>query len=148
VFVESESKRIGTLQVPDRLLEAMRGARCVLVDTPRALRIALLKQEYGHFLADPGVLGARLDHLAPLHGRKTVARWRDAAQGGDFDTLVGELLDLHYDPLYRRSIERNFPRHVDAQVAEVSAVDTAAFEALAARVVAHASVPEPETLAP
>ena len=147
VYVESESKRIGTLQVPDRLLDAMRDARCVRVVAPRALRIQLLKQEYGHFLADADVLGSRLDHLAQLHGRKTIARWREAAGTGDFDTVVGELLDLHYDPLYQRSIERNFPRHVDAQVVEVAAVDDGAFHALAADVLAVASH-EPESITP
>jgi tRNA 2-selenouridine synthase len=148
VFVESESKRIGTLQVPDRLLDAMRDARCVKVEASRALRIALLKDEYRHFLADPDVLGERLERLAPLHGRKAIQRWREAALAGDFDTLVGELLDLHYDPLYGRSIERNFPRHVDAQVASVAAVDDAAFHALAADVIASAPAREPETTPP
>jgi len=148
VFVESESKRIGTLQVPDRLLDAMRDARCVKVEASRALRVALLKEEYRHFLADPDVLGERLERLAPLHGRKTIQRWREAALAGDFDTLVGELLDLHYDPLYGRSIERNFPRHVDAQVASVAAVDDAAFHALAADVIASAPAREPETTPP
>ncbi len=148
VFVESESKRIGVLQVPDRLLEAMRAAQCVRVDTPRALRVALLKSEYGHFLTDPQALGERLEHLVPVHGRKTIVAWRDAAAAGDFDPLVGELLDRHYDPLYARSIERNFPRHADARVATVTSLDAAAFDALAHDVVARERTPETAVVTP
>ena len=70
VFVESESKRIGRLQVPDLLLDAMRVSPCVRVDLPLELRVALLKEEYAHFLADPTLLAERLEPLMPLHGRQ------------------------------------------------------------------------------
>ena len=52
VYVESESKRIGTIQVPDALLAAMRAAPCIRLDTPAPLRVALLKDEYAHYLDD------------------------------------------------------------------------------------------------
>jgi tRNA 2-selenouridine synthase len=136
VYVESESKRIGSIQVPETLLDAMRGARCVRVETPLALRVALLKTEYEHFLADRDGLAERLSHLAPLHGRKTIERWNAAAATGDFDALVSELLAKHYDPLYQRSIERNFPRHADAFVARVTSTDDAALRALAREAIA------------
>ncbi len=66
----------------------MRVAPCVRVDTPQPLRVALLKEEYAHFLADPDALATRLAHLVPLHGRKTVERWAASARAGDFDPLV------------------------------------------------------------
>ncbi len=69
VYVESESKRIGSLQVPDSLLAAMRRAQCIRVETPRPLRVRMLREEYGHFLADHAALTARLAHLVELHGR-------------------------------------------------------------------------------
>jgi tRNA 2-selenouridine synthase len=40
VYVESESKKIGTVHVPDALLAAMRSGDCIRVDTPLPLRIA------------------------------------------------------------------------------------------------------------
>src|SRR5204863_5962911 len=46
VFVESESKRIGTVQLPAALLDAMRASPCIRVDTPHPLRVALLQEEY------------------------------------------------------------------------------------------------------
>ena len=102
VYVESESRKIGTVQVPDTLLAAMRASECVRVDTPQPLRVALLKDEYAHFVADPTVLATRLAHLAPLHGKKTVERWTAGAAAGDWDLLVADLLAHHYDPTYRR----------------------------------------------
>ena len=131
VYVESESKRIGTLQVPDALLAAMRAAECIRLELGQPQRVALLKEEYAHFLADHGTLAARLQRLVPLHGKATIGRWTDAARAGDWDTLVGELLELHYDPTYRRSIGRNFPRIADAIAAAPAAVTDMAFRALA-----------------
>ncbi len=131
VYVESESKKIGSVQVPEPLLSAIREARCVRVDTPLPLRVALLRDEYAHFLAEPSALGARLARLAPLHGGKTVERWSAAAAAGDWDALIPELLARHYDPTYSRAIERNFPRAADALVVAPATVDADAFRALA-----------------
>jgi tRNA 2-selenouridine synthase len=131
VYVESESKRIGTVQVPDTLLDAMRTSPCTRLDTPHALRVALLKEEYAHFLADHGALTTRLAQLLELQGRKTLERWAAAAAAGDWDTLVGELLTAHYDPTYTRSIAKNFPNVGDALVVTPRSADEPAFRALA-----------------
>ena len=98
---------------------------------PLPLRIALLKDEYTHYLADPATLSSRLAHLIPLHGRKTVERWNALAAAGNWDTLISELLARHYDPTYARAIERNFPRFGDALVVAPSALDGNALRALA-----------------
>ena len=147
VFVESESRRIGTLQVPEALLATMRASACVRVATPQPLRIALLKDEYAHFLADPDALAARLALLVPVHGRAAVERWNALARAGDFDALVGDLLDRHYDPMYARSIERNFPRIGEAHVAVPSGLSAGAFRAAALDVVRAVDRLAPETVA-
>lgn len=132
VIVESESKRIGRLQVPDALLASMREAPCVRVDLTTALRVALLKEEYAHFLADPVLLAERLAPLVPLHGKATIERWNVQARSGDFDSLVESLLVEHYDPTYSRAIERNFPNYPHALVASPQGIDADALR-LAAR---------------
>ena len=105
-----EQARSARCRCPTRCSPRCAPPQCIRVDTPQPLRVALLKDEYAHFLADHGALAARLAHLVPLHGKKTIERWTDAAQAGDWDTLVGELLALHYDPTYTRSIGGTFPR--------------------------------------
>ncbi len=131
VYVESESKRIGALQVPDALLEAMRAAQCVKIELATALRIALLREEYAHFLDDVASLARQLAPLVALHGRETIERWNAAARAGDWDMLVGELLVQHYDPTYARAIDRNFPRHRDAAVLRPASIDPGHYAELA-----------------
>jgi tRNA 2-selenouridine synthase len=121
VYVESESRRIGSVQLPDALLSSMRAASCIVLDTPDALRVELLKGEYAHFLADPKLLASRLATLLELVGRKTLDRWAAAAAAADWDTLVSELLVRHYDPMYTLSIAKNFPNVTTANVRARSA---------------------------
>ena len=137
VFVESESKRIGALQVPDTLLEQMRASPCVRLELPAPLRIALLREEYAHFLDDTEALAAQLAPLAALHGRATIERWGQAARAGEWDAFVAELLERHYDPTYRRAIDRNYPRHGEGQLVEASAITDAHYRELARMLIAQ-----------
>jgi tRNA 2-selenouridine synthase len=131
VYVEGESRKIGQLQVPTALIEALRASECVLLEAPRETRVALLMDEYRHFFADPQALGAQLDCLVALHGHERIAAWKRLAADGNWPAFVARLLDEHYDPAYRRSAMRNFPRLGDAAVLRVAAPDDAAFERLA-----------------
>ncbi|MFZ5485143.1 MAG: tRNA 2-selenouridine(34) synthase MnmH [Pseudomonadota bacterium] len=108
VYVESESKRIGNLHTPETLLRRMRASPCLNLEADIPVRVALLKEEYAHFLADPAALRSQLDRLTALRGRDTIARWHALAEAGDWDTLVAELLVRHYDPAYRRSLDSHF----------------------------------------
>jgi tRNA 2-selenouridine synthase len=138
VFVESESKRIGRLQLPETLLGCMRRARSVTLVTALAQRIALIKEEYGLRIDDPAVLAQRLQPLAPLVGKAVLKRWELLAAETHWDALIGELLDLHYDPLYTRSLQRHFLAGGASGGATVEVTDTsaAAIAALAADVLA------------
>jgi tRNA 2-selenouridine synthase len=131
IFVESESKRIGKLQVPEALLAAMRRAHCIRVDTGLPLRVRLLLDDYPHWCLDAGALNARLAPLAVLHGKATISRWQEAATRGEFGELVAELLALHYDPSYSRSIERNFTHMADAPAIAPQGADRESFSVLA-----------------
>ena len=143
VYVESESRRIGSVQMPDALLAAMRVGRALTLRTPLEKRVALLKAEYAHFLADPALLGACLRPLTPLHGKATIARWEAMAVAADWDPLIAELLQAHYDPTYARSLERNFPAAPSSRVIEAHEIAPAAFAALALDVRALLEADEP-----
>jgi tRNA 2-selenouridine synthase len=110
VFVESESRKIGSLHTPEALLSQMRTADCLNLAAPVAVRVALLKEEYAHFLADPDRLNRALGRLLELRGKDTVERWRLQANTGQWDELVTELLEIHYDPAYTRSLSQNYTR--------------------------------------
>ncbi|MEO6022164.1 MAG: tRNA 2-selenouridine(34) synthase MnmH [Burkholderiales bacterium] len=103
VFIEAESKKIGTLRVPEALIQCMWRSPCILVDVPMAARVNFLKQDYAHFLADHSDLEAKLSCLHGLYGAEKIDHWLNMARQRQWDTLVEELLRDHYDPAYRRS---------------------------------------------
>ncbi len=45
--------------------------------------------------------------------------------------LIAELLELHYDPMYTRSIGKNFPRIAEAVAVAPASASDGAFRALA-----------------
>ncbi|MDB5805844.1 MAG: tRNA 2-selenouridine(34) synthase MnmH [Betaproteobacteria bacterium] len=128
VFVEAESKKVGGLHVPDALMQRMRAAPCLRVELADPARVALLKEEYAHFLADPARLNQQLDILVALHGRARVAEWKALSDAGDWDVLVGRLLTEHYDPAYLRGMARNFSCYEGAPAVAIDGIDEAAFE--------------------
>ena len=131
VYVESESKRIGVLQVPQALLEGMWSSDCVELTASVATRIALLKADYGHFLREPQLLCGYLDQLVQLHARATIDRWKQMATHGDWDSLIEELLHKHYDPAYTRSIASHYARFAHAPKLELASESEAAFAQVA-----------------
>ena len=108
VFVESESKKVGDLRVPERLIERMRAAPCLWLELPLQSRVALLMTDYDHFVADPGAFCDRLDALRAQRGHETVDDWQAAVRAGRSAEVVHALLVGHYDPIYQQSMRRNF----------------------------------------
>lgn len=108
VYVEAESRKIGSIHLPDALLDAMRAGACINIEASFEARVEFLLRDYDYFLNNPGWFNSRLDVLDNLHSRETIQRWQDYANGAQWKSLVCELLELHYDPLYRRSQNRNF----------------------------------------
>jgi tRNA 2-selenouridine synthase len=109
VFVESESRKIGALAVPEALLLRMRAhGRCVFVTLPDNERLQLLLEEYGFFAQQTDRFCEHMATLAELRGKDTVARWQAMARAGRWPEVFAELMQQHYDPLYLRSMSRNF----------------------------------------
>lgn len=113
VWVESESKKIGQVQLPDALLDTMRAGTTIAIDAPMAQRVQLLREEYAHFEEDPGSLIERLRYLRSLVGGEEFERWESLASQKNVPELFERLMRHHYDPTYRRSILRNYPE-IDA----------------------------------
>lgn len=129
VYVESESKKIGDLRVPDRLMQCMRASPCIRVDLSIANRVQLLMEDYPHLVDDTELLGQQLTHLVPLHGHQRIRDWMALAEAGNAPALVEALLLEHYDPAYLRSIERNFTAYRDAQVLTLGGIEPPQFSA-------------------
>ena len=136
VFVEAESRRIGRLQVPDALLETMRAGPCLRIEASDTARIAFLIGDYDYFLADPASLKEKLDCLHELQSNETLAHWKSLADARDWPALVGELLEKHYDPLYRRSQGRNYLHFAEAPRFSTDDLSPAGLQELARRILA------------
>lgn len=122
VFVESESRKIGRIRVPEALLGAMQSrGSCVWITMPEAARVELLLQDYGHFSATPDDFCRALDGLVELRGRARVEGWQTRARSGDWAGVFAELMREHYDPGYERSLRNHFPAL--AQAREIELID-------------------------
>lgn len=146
VYVEAESKKIGALRVPDALIEVMWKSPCIVLEAPVRLRVALLKEEYTHFIADPATLVAKLECLSGLYGHAVIDEWRELAFGQRWDELTEDLLVRHYDPAYTRSTLKHYPGLNRAFHIELAGTAEAEFKRLAQRCLAgeHPS-PSPES---
>nr|WP_314545816.1 tRNA 2-selenouridine(34) synthase MnmH [uncultured Massilia sp.] len=122
VFVESESKKVGNLRVPDAVMERMRAAPCIRLELDRPLRVDLLMEDYRHFALDAAALNGQLEHLVQLHGRAKIDAWHEMANTGRMPELVDQLLVEHYDPAYLKSIDRNFVQYPQAQMLALSGI--------------------------
>ena len=131
VYVESESKKVGNLRVPEALILRMRESPCIRLEAAPAVRVALLLEDYAHFVSDPATLGSRLELLAGLHGAERIEQWQSLLASGAWQPLVHDLLESHYDPAYRRSLFRNYREAEAAPAVEVRDISRAGFLALA-----------------
>lgn len=114
VWVESESKRIGSVQLPDALFAAMHRARCYQVSAPMTERVRVWREDYAHFEADPEWLIERLRPLRALVGGKEFSDWEALAGARQMPELFQRLMESHYDPAYQRSILKHYPQIAQA----------------------------------
>lgn len=131
VFVESESKKVGNVRVPDSLMEKMRSSACLSLSLSTHNRVRLLMQDYAHFISNPTLLNTQLECLISLHGREKIARWQMMSSSNQMENLVEELLIDHYDPAYRRSIDRNFAHISTARILELPDISEQSFREMA-----------------
>ncbi len=137
VYIESESKKVGNLAVPDSLITAMRASPCLRLELPEDERVKLLLEDYAFFVQNPEQFCQRLDALVALRGKAVVDQWKTQVHAGDFDTVVRELLTLHYDPGYLQSIERNFAQYSTAKLIAARSGSTRDMAALALKIIAE-----------
>ena len=131
VYVESESKKVGNVAVPERLMQRVRESPCINLELPLAQRVALLMEDYAFFVDDPIHFCNRLDVLTAQRGKAVVQAWKDSVLGGNVAAVVQDLLLTHYDPVYVQSMQRNFSqfpkaRHIAPGERSAAAMDAAA----------------------
>ncbi|NEP15145.1 MAG: tRNA 2-selenouridine(34) synthase MnmH [Symploca sp. SIO2C1] len=128
VWMEAESNKIGGLYLPPSLWEKMKQAGCVEVQLPQAVRVEWLLQEYPHLVTHPDLLKGKLEYLKSRYGGKKIDEWYNLIDMEQWHILVGDLLENHYDPAYRRSMGKCYNR-IERQL-EIADLSETSVEAL------------------
>jgi tRNA 2-selenouridine synthase len=124
IYVEAESRKVGVLSLPTGLVQKMRLSSCVMLEAPLEVRITFLINDYQHFLDNPTLLTERLKLLVEMHGHEVINRWCEMAHNAAWEPLVGELLEQHYDPAYKRSSGLAFKQQDKIKVIKLEALNS------------------------
>ena len=106
VVIEAESSKIGAINLPSQLFNAMKKAPRITVQAPLNARAKLLAKTYTSEMVAYDDLSEQLDRLVGLRGRAQVDEWKSLAQERDFEGLAGSLMVSHYDPSYSKGREK------------------------------------------
>ena len=131
VFIESESKKIGDLRIPEPLISAFRQGFCINITADINKRTDYLKQNYAHLILEPSTLAIQLNKLRSRHGNSGVDFWLDLISKGNWDEFIRDLLQKHYDASYSKSMQKNFHTFLEAPNYQL---DTLSHDALSSTV--------------
>lgn len=106
VLIEAESSRIGHLNLPRAVWQAICEAPRLRLDVTLQARAEHLVRAYGDIIADPQRIAETLDRLIPLHPKERIAEWHDMLHRGDWAALAAGLMHDHYDPRYAKHRSR------------------------------------------
>jgi tRNA 2-selenouridine synthase len=103
VVVEAESSKVGQRMLPPAIWQAMAKAPRIELSAPVAARARYLVRAYRDIAEDRAALDEAMRRLPTPPGRKRLEAWGQLADAGAFENLALALMELHYDPAYRRS---------------------------------------------
>ena len=124
VYVESESSRVGNIQLPAELWKRMTEAPQIPITAPRQSRAQYLLKGYTHLTEDITDLNKLIAGMTRRHGHERTKNWQlliDAEAWGD---LAYELLETHYDPAYDTTLQRH-QRPVLGEITQADCSDDA-----------------------
>jgi len=105
-FVESESRRVGTVSVPEVVMASIQSGIHVLVSTDIEIRIGNLYRNYVACGGSESFIRQALDKLRKRLGHNEVDMLLAYLEQGEFLEIIRVLLIDYYDPLYKYSIDQ------------------------------------------
>ncbi|CDS42005.2 tRNA 2 selenouridine synthase [Echinococcus multilocularis] len=108
VWTECESRNIGPgCKLGDGFWQRLRGTRAtvrVWLSAPLEARVNWILHDYAAWLHNSEENMERIfESMANYHSKKRLESWRKLVRGGDYAAFVAEVLEHHYDPLYKKS---------------------------------------------
>lgn len=108
VYIEGESPKIGRVSLPLELVHHMRQSAVIEINATPQARLQYLLRDYAYLGQCPEALAKRLGYMKEVQGSETIVRWQDWAYNGNLPALFEELMRMHYDPQYERSLTKHF----------------------------------------
>ena len=106
VFIEAESSKIGNVQIPKPLWQAMRNSPQIVIKSGRAKRADYLLKHYANLKKTPEALFELFRLLEKSGSNVTANRCKEFVSAQDWISLANVLLQLHYDKRYDSSMKR------------------------------------------
>ncbi|MDQ7776471.1 tRNA 2-selenouridine(34) synthase MnmH [Paracoccus aminovorans] len=107
LLVEAESSRIGEVNLPRGIWQAIIAAPRLRLAVPVEARAAYTAQSYGDACAEPARVARIVESLRPLHPAERIADWLRLVQARDWTGLALGLMRDHYDPRYDKHRARH-----------------------------------------
>jgi len=107
VYIESESSRIGDVQVPAELWKRILVSPQIPISTPRSARAEYLLGEYSHLTREIDDLNTLVAGMTRRHGSERTNHWQSLIDTRAWSALAYELLKAHYDPAYDNTLQRH-----------------------------------------
>ncbi len=103
-LVEGESRHIGRVALPIRLYDSLQAETSIWLKTDMSTRIKNILADY------PALDSLKTSFTEPIKalkerlGKKTVNRYLELLDAGEWTDLVRELMENYYDPLYQHTL--------------------------------------------
>lgn len=105
IIVESESKRIGDLYIPEAVYKSMVEGKHLFIDTTLENRVDILMEDYSKVEIED--IKDCILKVARYVSKEKSAKYIQMAEDKDFRKLAKILIEEYYDPLYEVSIEKH-----------------------------------------
>ncbi len=103
IWVEDESHRIGTVNIPMNFYDNMRSEPVLFVDLPQSERVKHLVTEYATF--PKSELAISINHISKRLGGENTKKALQSIENGDFE-YVAEIALKYYDKYYLRGLNK------------------------------------------
>lgn len=134
VYIEGESPKIGRVSLPLELVQHMRQSPVIEINATPEARLEYLLRDYAYLGQCPESFAKRLGYMKEVQGSETIARWQGWAHSGDLPPLFEELMLMHYDPQYERSLSKHFVQWPQKRSVAASDLSDKATQALAMQI--------------
>nr|WP_232826153.1 hypothetical protein [Cyanothece sp. BG0011] len=84
----------------------MKQSPCVEIELPLEKRVNFLLEEYCYLTQNPDILKNKLHYLKTYYGWDKLSQWYHWIDNQQWQELVEDLLIVHYDPAYTRSLKK------------------------------------------